>query len=132
MIYVLLVIVSCIYFRFIWQEAQSHNLACHRRNDRCYGWARNKNWRVCSRCMMMYLGLGLLPLSYFLTRGMTSIIELAVLSVSLQIPMLLDGYTQYSKKRKSNNLLRTITGLCSGLGLSLIVIISIKVMGSFV
>jgi uncharacterized membrane protein len=42
--------------------------------------------------------------------------------ILLNIPMLLDGFTQIKKWRVSNNLVRSLTGLLSGVGMSIIII----------
>jgi uncharacterized membrane protein len=44
-----------------------------------------------------------------------------LLGILLNLPMVVDGYTQLKKWRKSNHTLRIITGLLSGIGQSMIV-----------
>jgi len=51
-----------------------------------------------------------------------SFLKLLVIGVLLNVPMLADGYTQLRGWRVSNNLLRTFTGLMSGLGMSCIIV----------
>jgi uncharacterized membrane protein len=47
-----------------------------------------------------------------------SLIPSFLTAVALNIPMLIDGFTQKRQFRKSNNLLRIITGFLAGFGLS--------------
>ena len=62
------------------------------------------------------IGLCLLPIIVQLNpKGF----YLLILGIVLQVPMLIDGITQAKKMRNSNNVLRTITGLTSGIGLAL-------------
>jgi uncharacterized membrane protein len=44
------------------------------------------------------------------------------LGIVLNIPMVVDGYTQWKRWRISNNTLRVITGLSAGIGQSMIII----------
>lgn len=91
---------------------------CHRKEERCYKFMRNYKNRICSRCFSMIIGLCLLPIIVQINpKG----VYLLILGISLQLPMLIDGITQAKKKRTSNNFLRTITGLISGIGLALII-----------
>jgi uncharacterized membrane protein len=60
--------------------------------------------------------LGVIPLYVF---SITGPIWAAVL---LNIPMIIDGYTQLKGWRESNNGLRTATGLMSGIGQALFIV----------
>lgn len=95
---------------------------CHRKEERCYEFMRDSPNRICSRCYSMLLGFyGIIPLVLFDINSYLSKMELLIIAVLLQLPMLIDGITQSKGKRVSNNFLRTITGLASGIGLSMIV-----------
>jgi uncharacterized membrane protein len=51
-----------------------------------------------------------------------SFLKLLVLGVLLNFPMVVDGYTQLHGWRVSNNFLRSVTGLISGIGMSCIIV----------
>ncbi|TDK56220.1 DUF2085 domain-containing protein [Bacillus salipaludis] len=89
---------------------------CHRRKDRTIC-INGKYLPICSRCMSILLGyLFLIPLLLFH-------IHVAFwLGMVLNIPMVVDGYTQWKRWRTSNNTLRVITGLSTGIGQSMIII----------
>ncbi|MBM7584214.1 putative membrane protein [Bacillus pakistanensis] len=93
-------------------------MPCHRIKERSLV-LRGKQFPVCYRCMFLLIGmLCVIPILYF--RIIFSL-DLAIPScVALNIPMLMDGWTQRMDIRRSNNLLRAITGLCAGLGLSIL------------
>lgn len=89
---------------------------CHRRKDRSIV-VNGKVFPICARCMMMLIGyVFIIPLLFF------SLPISFLAGVLLNVPMLLDGITQAMKKRESNNKLRMITGLLSGLGQSMIIV----------
>lgn len=67
---------------------------------------------ICSRCLSILLGYLFVPL--FLVYPLPIWVGLLA-----QTPMLIDGFTQKWGWRQSNNFLRTITGLVSGIGLSI-------------
>ncbi len=102
-------------------------LKCHRKRERTLKFMRNKRYRICSRCLMMYIGIGIFPLTYYITHSM-SVLILILIMVITQIPLLVDGFTQYKKLRVSNNYLRSLTGLVSGVGLSLIVVVVLRII----
>ncbi|WP_124728776.1 DUF2085 domain-containing protein [Staphylospora marina] len=88
---------------------------CHRRPDRCLHF-RGKPMPICARCLSMLLGyLFILPLLFLPTLPWWW-------GLLLQIPMLIDGFTQKWGWRESTNVLRVVTGLLSGLGLSILVV----------
>lgn len=99
---------------------------CHQQPDRCFAIA-GKVIPLCSRCTGFYLGLifGLI-LPIFVGEFLTMEIEiLFIIMIIALTPMALDGFTQLFGWRKSNNILRFITGfLCSlFLGFCLIYVI---------
>ncbi|MCQ6281696.1 DUF2085 domain-containing protein [Bacillus sp. EB600] len=86
---------------------------CHRRKYRTIC-INGKYFPICSRCMSVLLGyLFLIPLLLFH-------IHVAFwLGIVLNIPMVVDGYTQWKRWHTSNNTLRVITGLSAGIGQSI-------------
>lgn len=95
---------------------------CHRKKERCYKFLRNDPLRICSRCSSIFLGYySIIPLVLYDLNKYLNIKQLLIIALILQLPMLIDGITQAKGYRLSNNLLRTITGLCSGIGLSTII-----------
>ncbi|RAL21501.1 hypothetical protein DL897_16190 [Thermoflavimicrobium daqui] len=67
---------------------------------------------LCARCTAIYASYILLPLFYFAPKNLFTL----GLSIFLQLPMLIDGLTQRWGLRESNNVLRVITGILSGIG----------------
>lgn len=129
-ILVLLLIDFGYIYRIIGQM-KNDQMKCHKLNDRCLPIMRNKKWRVCSRCLFMYIGIGMYPFTYILVKSIdVNILSGLILAVVMQVPMLVDGFTQRFTKRTSNNWLRSLTGLISGLGLSLF-ICSLILMGGY-
>jgi uncharacterized membrane protein len=86
-------------------------IPCHRRKDRTIH-IKGKPLPLCARCTGIYLCYFLVPF-YFLFTPQKNWIWFALL---LQIPALIDGGTQLLKLRESNNFLRLVTGISSGLG----------------
>lgn len=89
---------------------------CHRLESRSLKF-RGKKMPLCARCTTMLLGFLGIPI--LLACGLKLPLYLGVV---FQIPMLIDGFTQKWKWRKSNNTLRVITGLISGFGMSILVV----------
>jgi uncharacterized membrane protein len=74
---------------------------------------------VCSRCTGVIAGsLAFVPAILILPRDAW----LIVISVLLTMPLVIDGMTQASGKRSSNNRIRFITGLLAGIGIALMAI----------
>ncbi len=73
---------------------------------------------LCYRCLSILIGYVSIPL--FLSLKWSGPWYLGLL---FQIPMLVDGVTQYWKWRESNQILRIATGLLSGIGQSLQIIL---------
>lgn len=89
---------------------------CHRRPDRSIH-IKGKVFPICARCMAILLGyMFVIPL-LFISFQMPLYV-----GILLNIPMVVDGYTQLKKWRKSNNALRILTGLLSGMGFSIMVV----------
>ncbi|MEW9050854.1 MAG: DUF2085 domain-containing protein [Neobacillus sp.] len=89
---------------------------CHRRKNRSLSW-RGHTFPLCARCTGILSGYLLFP--FFLVTGLLFPLWLGIL---LNIPMVLDGWTQRKKLRMSNNTLRFTTGIVSGAGQSMIIV----------
>lgn len=93
---------------------------CHRKPERCYH-IKGSPMPICSRCLSILLGYLFIPLIFLLP------IDIPFYwGFICQIPMFIDGYTQLKKWRTSNNILRTITGLISGFGMSVLIVKGVK------
>ena len=91
---------------------------CHRIPDRTFK-VRNHYFPVCARCTGIYIS----GFTYFFIATFTHIIysmELIILAILLLIPTAIDGISQLLNKRESNNKLRFLTGLLTGLGLAIL------------
>ncbi|MEJ8547950.1 DUF2085 domain-containing protein [Brevibacillus borstelensis] len=89
---------------------------CHRMPSRSLI-IRGKRLPLCARCTAILSGYTLLPLLLFVPFTIPW-----YAGVLLQVPMLVDGCTQYLQWRESNNVLRVVTGLLSGVGQSIFVV----------
>ncbi|MDN4075894.1 MULTISPECIES: DUF2085 domain-containing protein [Fictibacillus] len=85
-------------------------IPCHRRPERSLK-IKGRPLVLCARCTAIYGSYILLPFLYFVP-----LVHNLFLALFLQLPMLIDGFTQKWKWRESNNTLRVITGLLSGIG----------------
>jgi len=85
---------------------------CHQWPTRCI-WVFGSNTALCSRCLGIYFAL-LMTALYFGIKGSTRIFWKT--AIILNLPALIDGYTQMRGWRSSNNLLRLGTGLLAGIG----------------
>lgn len=93
---------------------------CHRKPERSFKY-KDKYFPVCARCTGFYLGILVsFPIVFFLLKYLQGI-DLFILGITLLIPMFLDGITQFYKFRESNNILRLITGLIGGFGVTLLI-----------
>ncbi|MNB84045.1 hypothetical protein D3C81_384770 [compost metagenome] len=86
---------------------------CHRLESRSIVIGKRK-FPICARCMAILMGYLAIPFLLFFGVHFPIII-----GVLLNVPMLIDGYTQKWGWRKSNNFIRVITGLLSGIGVSI-------------
>ena len=94
---------------------------CHQKPDRCF-FINNKPMLICSRCFGVYLGLVvgviipiIIPIIYSL-----SVKIMYILMIVCVLPLALDGLTQFLGLRKSNNNLRFISGLITGIYLGIL------------
>lgn len=70
----------------------------------------------------MFMLLGLLNVTLFLLLNFFAPFwEGVIICVGLNMPMLFDGITQRKGVRKSNNVLRSVTGYLSGTGLAIFI-----------
>jgi uncharacterized membrane protein len=90
-------------------------IPCHRMPSRSPHWF-GRQFPLCYRCLSILIGYLAFPA--FLAANLHFSIWLGVL---LNLPMLLDGLTQYRKWRSSTNALRVVTGLLSGVGQSMVI-----------
>jgi uncharacterized membrane protein len=98
---------------------------CHRLPERSIH-IKGKPFPICARCMAILLGYGfIIPLFFLPFRWPLYV------GVLLNIPMVVDGYTQRKGWRKSNNALRISTGLLSGFGMSMLVVSLSKILIEF-
>lgn len=99
---------------------------CHRKKSRSYVIA-GKQFPLCARCTSILLGYLFTPILLILNLNISLLV-----GILLSIPMVIDGYTQLKGWRKSNNFLRTITGLLSGFGQSVIIVWMVNTIVSLV
>ena len=85
-------------------------VTCHKIPSRSF-FFKGRQFPLCARCTGIYLGYLSLP---FFTIDIFHISLLV--SLILIIPTFIDGLTQAYCKRESNNVLRFVTGLMSGIG----------------
>jgi uncharacterized membrane protein len=94
-------------------------LICHRKPERTFK-LRDYYFPVCSRCTGFYIG----AFSYFIYVYFNFVnytITLILIGIMMIIPTIIDGTTQLSGFRESNNTLRFCTGLIGGIGLAILV-----------
>ncbi|MGA1866344.1 MAG: DUF2085 domain-containing protein [Thermoplasmatota archaeon] len=93
-------------------------MTCHGDPSRCF-WVKGRPLPLCSRCITFYpftvIGVAIaLPIAMFLHPTAWTVLVTFIL---LELPLVVDGYTQYLGLRSSNNALRAITGALSGIGI---------------
>lgn len=99
---------------------------CHRMKSRSLT-IKGYTLPICARCTGILLGYLFFPFLF--------VFELYFplwLGIAFNFPMVLDGWTQKRQFRKSNNPLRLITGIVSGLGQSIIIVSISQLIISFV
>jgi len=92
--------------------------ACHGDPSRSFWWG-GRPFPLCSRCTAFYPAI---PTGLFAGALLTVLFEPAswlalVLFTLLEIPLVIDGSTQYKGWRRSNNLIRAVTGALAGAGI---------------
>ena len=83
---------------------------CHQRSDRSFFY-KGYQFPICARCTGVFIGylLALLLFRFTTVRY--------VFCIAMNIPMLIDGGTQFLKWRESTQVLRVITGIMGGYGI---------------
>ena len=97
---------------------------CHRIPERSF-FIKGHQFPVCARCTGLYTGL----ITYLITNHFyphNYDLNMLIISIILLIPVSIDGTTQYFELRKSNNILRLITGFIGGIGLIILIKIFIR------
>jgi len=89
-------------------------LFCHGLPDRSPNFLGHKS-PICYRCIGLIAGF--IPILFYHIQR-SNVFQL-LWGIILIVPVLIDGFTQNLGLRKSNNLLRFVTGSTGGLGLSL-------------
>ena len=92
---------------------------CHRYPSRCF-YVFGSNMGLCARCFSVYSAMFILCILYVFFDMSVSLKYRSIIALSLVVPLLLDGITQYFSLRESNNLLRLLTGFLAGIGISII------------
>ena len=85
---------------------------CHQWPTRCL-WIFGSNTALCTRCLGIFTALFLTGLFFGIKPPNRIFWKSAIL---MNIPALVDGYTQLKGWRMSNNYLRFMTGLLAGVG----------------
>lgn len=101
-------------------------VTCHKIPSRSF-FFRGRQFPVCARCTGMYIGYLSYPFFMFDIFNLNLIVTLLFI-----VPTFIDGLTQAYFNRESNNILRLLTGILSGIGqMSLVAIIG-KSLGLFI
>lgn len=99
---------------------------CHRLPERTFKIGK-RYFPVCARCTGIYIGM-----IFFLVISLNIILQYGIeslfIGILMSFPAFLDGITQITDKRISNNNLRFITGLFCGIGIILIIQTIIKII----
>jgi uncharacterized membrane protein len=89
---------------------------CHRMKSRSIT-IKGYALPLCARCTGILLGYFFFP--FMLIAGLHFSLWLGLF---LNVPMVVDGWTQKRKYRMSNNMLRLSTGIMSGFGQSILIV----------
>lgn len=90
-------------------------IPCHRIPERCLH-IKGKPMLLCTRCFAILIGYLLVPITV-----LSMMVVPLWLPFLMALPLLIDGFTQLWKWRKSNNTLRFLTGLLFGSGQALFI-----------
>ena len=105
------------------REYQDANLIlkhiCHQYPSRCF-YLFGSNMGFCARCFSVYSTIFIFSIISVFVDIRSSLESKSIIALSLCIPLLLDGITQYYGLRESNNFLRLFTGFSAGMGISII------------
>jgi len=92
---------------------------CHQHPSRCF-YLFGSNMGLCARCFSVYSTIFIFCILSVFFDMRASLKTKSIIALSLCIPLLLDGITQYYGLRESNNFLRLFTGFSAGMGISII------------
>lgn len=87
---------------------------CHRRKERSIKML-GYTFPLCARCTGLWLGFGIGLILRILSLNMP-----LVFAISLTLPLIIDGFTQFLGFRESNNLLRLLTGVLCGIATNML------------
>ena len=76
---------------------------------------------LCSRCVGIYSGIIIGLLIFLILNFQFSTNTILKLFIISQIPLIIDGVTQYFKFRTSTNFLRFVTGIIGGIGSGIVI-----------
>jgi uncharacterized membrane protein len=81
-------------------------------------WFRGHPLPLCSRCIFFYpsLLIGIIPGILNIALIDPPVVSMLVFTLVSLSPLVVDGLTQYYGMRRSNNILRIVTGTMAGLG----------------
>jgi len=94
---------------------------CHQYPSRCF-YLFGSNMGLCARCFSVYSTICIFCFLSVFFDMRASLKSKHIIALSLCIPLLLDGITQYYGLRESNNFFRLFTGFSAGMGISIIFI----------
>jgi uncharacterized membrane protein len=88
---------------------------CHRIPERSF-FIKGHQFPVCARCTGFYTGLIVYLILHVFYKHPYDL-RVFIMSMTLMIPVAIDGVTQYFGPRESTNTIRFITGFAGGIGL---------------
>lgn len=94
---------------------------CHQYPSRCF-YLFGSNMGLCARCFSVYSAIFVFCILSVFFDVRAFLKSKSIIALSLCIPLLLDGITQYYGLRESNNFLRLFTGFSAGIGISIVFI----------
>ena len=108
------------------QKYKIEFVACHRIPERSFFY-KGKQFPVCARCTGIYIGY----IAIFIFAITLTYIPL-LWSFVLLLPVMIDGLTQAYCRRESNNILRLLTGIMFGVGMSSLGAILAEIISNFI
>ena len=95
---------------YVWFFISAHRAGCHQRADRSFFY-KGYQFPMCARCTGVMIGyLIAIPIYFMCTLSISTCIFLCAI-------MFIDWYIQYTKLKESSNIRRLVTGICGGVGL---------------
>jgi uncharacterized membrane protein len=101
-------------------------VSCHRMPERSFFY-KGKQFPVCARCTGIYIGY----IAVIVFAALRTYFPL-IWSFALIIPSIIDGLTQAYCNRESTNVLRLVSGIMCGVGLSSLTAILAKIISSYI